>query len=112
MKCSECTRRNHDDNRFCIYCGTALTPPERQAASPSQKMIKKVVLPPQDIDELISDRYQTTHKPNSKSLMHPAVVVSLIIILGLGSVYYWFFYQDVYQIMAIDYEGTQLMNEW
>lgn len=111
MKCSECTRRNSDDNRFCIYCGTALTPPEHQAASPSRKVIKKVVLPPQDIDELISDRYQVVHKSHSNPLVHPAVVVSLVIILGLSSVYYWFFYQDVYQIMAIDYEGTQLINE-
>jgi len=111
MKCSECTRRNHDDNRFCIYCGTALTPPEHREAHLSRKVIKKVVLPPQDIDELISDRYQTIHKTGQRSLVHPVVIVGMIIILGIGSAYYWFFYRDVYQIMAIDYEGTQLINE-
>ena len=108
MRCSECSRRNHDDNRFCIFCGTALESKlRRETPQPGGKQ-KKVFLPPQDIDELIGDRDALRH---SSAPVHPAVVMSLAIIIGLAGVYYWFWYRDVFQIMAIDYQSTELMNE-
>ena len=112
MKCSECSRRNSDTNSFCIYCGTALTAPVRQATNQPGKKLK-VVLPPQDIDELISDRYQVaTYQPNNRHRgVHPVAVISLAIVLGLGGVYYWWFYRDAVNILAIDYQTTQLINE-
>lgn len=67
------------------------------------------MLPPQDIDELISDRYLLA-RPQRRS-PHPVVVVGLALVIGLAGIYYWFFYRDVFQIMAIDYQGTELVNE-
>lgn len=110
MKCSECTRRNNDDNQFCIYCGTALASGE--ASGPTQsKKYKKVVLPPQDIDELISDRNHIMSHQRQQTGVHPAIIIGLIIILGLAGVYYQFFYNDIYLVKAIDYETTNLINE-
>ena len=68
-------------------------------------------MPPQDIDELISDRsYPLAYQSSSRGV-HPAVVISLAIVLGLGGVYYWWFYRDAVNVLAIDYQTTQLMNE-
>lgn len=67
------------------------------------------MLPPQNIDELISARQTQIHR--SSTGVHPAAVVSLAIIIGLAGTYYWFFYRDVFQIMAIDYQTTELINE-
>lgn len=109
MKCSECTRRNSDDNQFCIYCGTALTPTAVTAAQSDKR--KKVVLPPQDIDELISDRHRALVSFHRRTEVHPAVVIGLAVILGLSGVYYYFFYQDFYRVEAVDYKTTNLINE-
>ena len=109
MKCSECTRRNSDDNQFCIYCGTALSP--TVVAATQSKKSKKVVLPPQDIGELISDRDHTMSAQRQSAGVHPMTVIGLAIILGLSGVYYWFFYKDVYLIRAVAYETTNLINE-
>lgn len=110
MKCSECTRRNSDDNQFCIYCGTALAPTAVATVVQSDKR-KKVVLPPQDIDELISDRERIMESQRHPTNVHPMIVVGLAIVLGLSGVYYWFFYQDFYRVEAVDYATTNLMNE-
>lgn len=107
MKCSECARRNLDTNTFCIYCGTTLESPARRATRPSG-VPKKVMLPPQNIDELISARATRMHQ--SSAGIHPAAVVGLAIMIGLAGTYYWFFYRDVFQIMAIDYQTTELIN--
>lgn len=107
MKCPECARRNLDTNAFCIYCGTTLESSARRATHQSGAP-KKVMLPPQNIDELISAREVLARKPSAGA--HPAVVVSLAIIVGLAGTYYWFFYRDVFQIMAIDYQITELIN--
>ncbi|MFH0912398.1 MAG: hypothetical protein V1807_01930 [Patescibacteria group bacterium] len=107
MKCSECARRNHDDNQFCIYCGTTLKTETRRQSG--ERSGCSAMLPPQDIDELIGDRY-SCHQQSSRQI-HPAVPMILAIAVGLSGAYYWFFYRDVYQILAIDYQTTQLVNE-
>lgn len=109
MKCSECTRRNNDANTFCIYCGTALTEPAHPAATNPQKKLK-AMLPPQDISELIGDRYQGVLLRNESRSVHPAVAVSLAVLLGLSGVYYWYFYRDTVEIMAIDYANSEVIN--
>jgi len=108
MKCSECSRRNHDDNQFCIYCGTALEPPPHQVAFRSGKR-QKVLLPPQDIAALIADRNLAARRGHTSP--YPVVVIGLAVLIGLAGVYYWFWYRDVFQIIAIDYQSTELMNE-
>ena len=110
MKCSECTRRNSDENQFCIYCGTALTAQATTAAVKSEKR-KKVVLPPQDIDELISDRGHAMALQHHPTGVHPAAIIGMTIVVGLAGVYYWFFYKDLYKVTAIDYATTNLIDE-
>jgi len=111
MKCSECSRRNSDTNTFCIYCGAALSSPHHSKTGPVKDQAK-VILPPQDIDELISDRSLVAwQKKSPHSRVHPGIAVTLAIILGLSGVYYWFFYRDTFQILAIDYQTNQLINE-
>ncbi|MFA5967374.1 MAG: zinc ribbon domain-containing protein [Patescibacteria group bacterium] len=108
MKCSECSRRNHDDNRFCIFCGTALESKLATRETPQSISRQKVLLPPQDIDELIS--YRDTLRRPAVSI-YPAVVASLAIIIVAAGAYYWFWYRDVFEVMAIDYQSTELMDE-
>lgn len=111
MKCSECSRRNHEDNSFCIYCGSALTTKstskEVSTLSPAKA---KIMVPPQDIDEIINSRH-TAHYTHTSSSIVPLVALVLTIMLGLSGVYYYFFYADVFQILAIDYQTTNLINE-
>jgi len=69
----------------------------------------KAVVPPQTIDELISDR-DLTRAYQQKHRVHPVIVIGVALLIGVSGVYYWFFYQDVYQILAVDYQTSELMD--
>jgi len=111
MKCSECSRRNHDDNRFCIYCGnTLINSSNNQEVFTSVNSRAKIIMPPQDIDEIISSRRTSFQSPSSLSI-YPILFIILTLTISLSGVYYYFFYMDVFQILAIDYQTTNLANE-
>jgi len=103
MRCNDCQRHNGSNYRYCIHCGAGL-------ANSLADQPKKAVVPPQTIDELISDR-DLTRAYHQKSQVHPVVVAGVALLIGLSGVYYLFFYQDVYQISAIDYQTSELMDE-
>lgn len=102
MRCKDCQRHNGSNYQYCIHCGAGLVNSLAEQAG-------KIIVPPQTIDELISDR-DMTRAYHQKKLVHPGVVIGVALIIGLSGVYYWFFYQNIYLISAIDYQTSELMD--
>ena len=102
MRCSDCQRHNGSNYQYCIHCGASL-------ANSLADQSKKVVVPPQTIDELISER-DLGRAYHQKHRVHPAVIGVIALLIGVSGIYYWFFYQDVYQVSAIDYQASELMD--
>ena len=102
MRCNDCQRHNGSNYQYCVHCGAVLA--NSLADQPG-----KVVVPPQTIDELISER-DLTRAYRQKSRLHPVIVVGLALLIGVSGVYYLFFYRDIYQILAIDYGTSELVD--
>ncbi len=94
MRCSQCSRRNNDANRFCIFCASAMT--EKKPKN------KRVAIPPQDISESIKGRHsQLPKQSNGKLSPILGIVIVIATIVFVGQ--YLINNMDVYEIQAIEY---------
>lgn len=93
MRCPQCSRRNNDANRFCIFCASAMT--EKKPKN------KRVAIPPQDIAETIKGRHaQLTRKSkgNLSPILGAVVLIGVLVFVGQ----YLIDNMDVYEIQAIE----------
>lgn len=99
MRCPQCSRRNNDANRFCIFCASAMTEKKHKN--------KRVVVPPQDILGTIKGRHSALPKKTTNKL---SPIFGFIVLIGVlmfvGQ--YLIDNMDVYEIQAI--ESTQDLN--
>lgn len=93
MRCPQCSRRNNDANRFCIFCASTMT-----EKKPNDK---RVIIPPQDILGTIKGRHLPLTRKSKRNL---SPILGFIILIGtlifVGQ--YLIDNMDVYEIQAIE----------
>lgn len=70
---------------------------------------KGILLPPQNVDAILLSREMNERAYSAHYSSWLAVLLAVVV--GLGGIYYWFFYRDIYQILAVDYQESELVNE-
>jgi len=100
MRCPQCSRRNNDANRFCVYCAAPLQDKSNKK--------NKTIMPPQDIKESILERGHA--KTDEKTSINPSPIIGLIVLGGILFFASQYLVQNfnVYEIQAI--ETTQNLD--
>lgn len=93
MRCPQCSRRNNDANRFCIFCASAMT--EKKPKN------KRVVVPPQDIAGTIKGRHPQLPKQSTGKLS-PIFGFAILIVILIFIGQYLIDNMAVYEIQAIE----------
>jgi len=97
MRCPQCSRRNDNANRFCIFCASPLVKPKKR---------NQVIMPPQDIADAISGKKLYLHTFNGYSVPSSVIVGCLLIIISIGIACCMVYYIDTYQVQAIEYYSS------
>ena len=98
MRCPQCSRRNNDANRFCIFCAAPL----------HNKLDKKnkAIMPPQDIAESLKGRKNTILKRhnsiNQQFNISPILGLVLLVALAILAGQYLIDNANIYEIQAIE----------